>query len=118
MLPQIHQRVMKSWNILEEFLKKEEILRYSNGWNLLSSKPQIKNIKEYHAKRKEASKGEAQVASTRKPQVNQPPQEGKNKKKENCRKPYFSSYKIPKIQKYAMDNVFNMARTLMEFKGK
>ncbi|MBW0575477.1 hypothetical protein O181_115192 [Austropuccinia psidii MF-1] len=41
------------------FLKQEEIVRYSNGWNPLSSKPQIKKMKEYHAKKKEATKEEA-----------------------------------------------------------
>ncbi|MBW0536735.1 hypothetical protein O181_076450 [Austropuccinia psidii MF-1] len=117
-LPQIHQGVMKSQHILKKFLKEEEIVRYSNGCNLLSSKPQIKKIKEYHAKKKDASKEEAPVASTSKPQVNQIPQEGKKKKKKNKRKPYFPSYKIPKIQKDAMENVFNMERTLMEFKDK
>ncbi|MBW0491538.1 hypothetical protein O181_031253 [Austropuccinia psidii MF-1] len=71
MLPQIHQGVMSSWHILKKFLKEEEIVRYSNGWNPLSSKPQNKKIKEYHAKKREASKEEATVASTSKPQANQ-----------------------------------------------
>ncbi|MBW0486901.1 hypothetical protein O181_026616 [Austropuccinia psidii MF-1] len=110
MLPQIHQGGMNSWNILKKFLTEEEIVVYSNGWNPLSSKPQIKN--------KEASKEEAPVASTSKPQANQPPQERKKNKKQNLRKPYSPSYRIPKIQKDAMDNVFNMARSLMEFKDK
>ncbi|MBW0499883.1 hypothetical protein O181_039598 [Austropuccinia psidii MF-1] len=109
---------MSSWYILKNFLKEEEIVRYSNGGNELSSKPQIKNIKEYSAKKREACKEGAPVASTRKPQVNQPPQEGKKNKKDNLRKPYSKSYSIPKIQKDAMENVFNMARTLMEFKEK
>ncbi|MBW0551430.1 hypothetical protein O181_091145 [Austropuccinia psidii MF-1] len=39
-------------------------------------------------------------------------------KKYNWRKPYSPSYRIPKIQKYSMENVFKMARTLMEFKDK
>ncbi|MBW0493961.1 hypothetical protein O181_033676 [Austropuccinia psidii MF-1] len=112
-LPQIHQGVMNSWHILRKFLKEEEIVRYSNGWNPLSSKPQIKRIKEYHGKKREASKEEAPPASTIKTQANQIPQEGMKKKKKNWRKPYFSSYRIPKIQKDAMDNVFNMARTLI-----
>ncbi|MBW0477042.1 hypothetical protein O181_016757 [Austropuccinia psidii MF-1] len=59
MFPQIHQVVMNSWNILKKFFKEEEIVRYSNGWNPLSSKPQIKNIKEYHAKKREAAKEKA-----------------------------------------------------------
>ncbi|MBW0518708.1 hypothetical protein O181_058423 [Austropuccinia psidii MF-1] len=114
MLPQIHQGVMNYWHILKEFHKEEEIVRHSNGWNPLSSKPQIKKIKEYHAKKREETKEEAPVASTSKPQANPLPQEGKK----NWRKPYFPSYRISKIQKHAMENVFNMARTLMEFKDK
>ncbi|MBW0514391.1 hypothetical protein O181_054106 [Austropuccinia psidii MF-1] len=109
---------MNSWHILKKFLKEEEIVRYSNGWNPLSSKPQIKKIKEYHAKKEEATKEEAQVASTSKSQATPLPQEGKKNKKKNWRKPYFPSYRIQKIQKDAMDNVFNMARTLMKFKDK
>ncbi|MBW0493382.1 hypothetical protein O181_033097 [Austropuccinia psidii MF-1] len=118
MLPQIHQGVMNSWNILKKFLKEKEIVKYSNGWNPVSSKPQIKKIKEYHAQKKEARKEEAPVASTSKPQANQLPQEGKKNKKKDLRKAYSPSFRIPKIQNDSMDNVFNMARTLMEFKDK
>ncbi|MBW0591677.1 hypothetical protein O181_131392 [Austropuccinia psidii MF-1] len=75
MLPQIHQGVMNSWHILKKFQKEEEIVRYSNGWKSLSSKPQINQINEYHAKKKEAAKEEAPVASTSKPQANPLPQE-------------------------------------------
>ncbi|MBW0552148.1 hypothetical protein O181_091863 [Austropuccinia psidii MF-1] len=52
------------------------------------------------------------------PQANPHPQEGKKNKKNNWRKPYSPSYRIPKIKKDGMDNVFNMARTLMELKDK
>ncbi|MBW0564657.1 hypothetical protein O181_104372 [Austropuccinia psidii MF-1] len=109
---------MKSWHILTKFVKEEEIVRYSNGWNPLSSKPQIKKIKEYHAEKNEASKEEVPVASTSKPQANPLPQEGNKNKNKNWRKKYSPSYRIPKIQKDAMNNVFNMARTLMELKDK
>ncbi|MBW0547705.1 hypothetical protein O181_087420 [Austropuccinia psidii MF-1] len=83
MLPQIHQGVMNSWNILKKCLKEEEIVRYSNGSNPLSSKPQIKIIKEYHSKKKEAAKEEVPVASTSKCQSNPLPQEEKKNKKKN-----------------------------------
>ncbi|MBW0538451.1 hypothetical protein O181_078166 [Austropuccinia psidii MF-1] len=66
----------------------------------------------------EESKEEPPVTSTSKPQANQPTQEGKKKKKKNLRKPYSPSYRILKIQKDALENVFNIARTLMEFKDK
>ncbi|MBW0589834.1 hypothetical protein O181_129549 [Austropuccinia psidii MF-1] len=106
------QGVMSSWHILKTFLKEEEIVRYFNGWNPLSSKHQIKKIKEYHTKKSETTKEEAPVASTSNPQ------EVKKKKKKDWKKPYSPSYRIPKIQKDSMENVFNMARTLMEFKDK
>ncbi|MBW0528304.1 hypothetical protein O181_068019 [Austropuccinia psidii MF-1] len=64
------------------------------------------------------TKEEAPVASTSKPQDNPLPQEGKKNKKNKSRKSYSPSYRILKIQKYAMENVFNMARTLREFKDK
>ncbi|MBW0549852.1 hypothetical protein O181_089567 [Austropuccinia psidii MF-1] len=75
-------------------------------------------IKEYHAKKREETKEEAPVASTNKPQASPLPQEGKKNKTKSWRKPYSPSYRIPKIQKDAMDNFFNMARTLLEFKDK
>ncbi|MBW0513196.1 hypothetical protein O181_052911 [Austropuccinia psidii MF-1] len=71
---QMHQGVMKSWNIWKNFLKEEEIVRYSNGWNPLSSKRQIKKGKDWHNKKREASKEEAPVPSTNKAQVSRPPQ--------------------------------------------
>ncbi|MBW0585886.1 hypothetical protein O181_125601 [Austropuccinia psidii MF-1] len=90
MLPQIHQGVVNSWNILKKFLKEVEIVRYSNGRSPLSSKPQ-KKIKDWHNKKREARKEEAPVASTRKPPDSQPPQEGKKNKKKNWRKPNSQS---------------------------
>ncbi|MBW0513137.1 hypothetical protein O181_052852 [Austropuccinia psidii MF-1] len=99
MLPQIHQGVMNSWHIPKKYLKEEEKVRYSNGWNPLSSKPQINNIKEYHSKKKEERKEEAQVASTSKPQANQLPKEVKKNKKKNWKKTYYPSYRIQRIQK-------------------
>ncbi|MBW0592300.1 hypothetical protein O181_132015 [Austropuccinia psidii MF-1] len=75
-------------------------------------------IREYHAKKREESKEENPVASTRKPQVNKLSQEGKKNKKKNLRKPYSPSYRIWKIQKDAMESVFNMTRILIEFKDK
>ncbi|MBW0467183.1 hypothetical protein O181_006898 [Austropuccinia psidii MF-1] len=113
MLPQIYQGVIISWNILKYFLKEEEILKYFNELNQLSSKLQIKKIKNWNNKEREASKEEAPVAST-----SQPPQKGKKYKKNNLRKPYSQSYMIPIIQKYDIENFLNMARTLIYFKDK
>ncbi|MBW0551301.1 hypothetical protein O181_091016 [Austropuccinia psidii MF-1] len=63
---QIHQGVMNFWNIVKKFFKEEETVRYSNGWNPLSSKHQKKKIKDWHNNKRDTSKEEAPVAPTRK----------------------------------------------------
>ncbi|MBW0562660.1 hypothetical protein O181_102375 [Austropuccinia psidii MF-1] len=73
--------MIKSWHILKRFLKEEEIGKYSNSWNPLSSKPQIKKIKDWKNKKRDESKEEDPVASTRKPQACKPPPEGNNNRK-------------------------------------
>ncbi|MBW0569486.1 hypothetical protein O181_109201 [Austropuccinia psidii MF-1] len=45
-------------------------------------------------------------------------QKAKGKAQPKWNKPYLQSYRIPKKNKTAMDNVFNMARTMIEFKNK
>ncbi|MBW0570503.1 hypothetical protein O181_110218 [Austropuccinia psidii MF-1] len=82
---------MNSWHILKKVLKEEEIVRYSNGWKPLSSKPQIKNIKEYHAKNREATKEEApsQPTSARR-------EEEQEKELEEAIFPTLQDYKNPK----------------------
>ncbi|MBW0516509.1 hypothetical protein O181_056224 [Austropuccinia psidii MF-1] len=86
--------------------RNSEILQWMESTIIQS---QIKKIKEYHATKRKA---------TRKPQANPLPQEGKKNNKKNWKKPYSPSYRIPEIQKDSMENVFNMARTLMELKDK
>ncbi|MBW0540958.1 hypothetical protein O181_080673 [Austropuccinia psidii MF-1] len=44
--------------------------------------------------------------------------QGKGKGKENWHRTYPQGYRIPKLEPSAMDSVFNMARTLMEFTAK
>ncbi|MBW0578391.1 hypothetical protein O181_118106 [Austropuccinia psidii MF-1] len=43
---------------------------------------------------------------------------GRGKAKSKWNKPYLQNSRIPKREKTAMDNVFNMGSTLMEFKNK
>ncbi|MBW0553842.1 hypothetical protein O181_093557 [Austropuccinia psidii MF-1] len=45
-------------------------------------------------------------------------QKAKGKAKPKCNKPSPQNSRIPKKEKTAIDNVFNMARTLMDFKNK
>ncbi|MBW0570431.1 hypothetical protein O181_110146 [Austropuccinia psidii MF-1] len=114
----VPQGVMSSWHILKTFLTEEDIMVYSNGWNPLSSRPQIRNIKKYHSKKREASKEKASVASISKPQVNQPPQEGKKNKKKNRRKPYSPSYRIPKNSKGCHGQCLQHGQTFYGIQGQ
>ncbi|MBW0580603.1 hypothetical protein O181_120318 [Austropuccinia psidii MF-1] len=44
--------------------------------------------------------------------------QGKGKAKANCHRFYPQGYRIPKLEPSAMDIVFNMARSLIEFTAK
>ncbi|MBW0593746.1 hypothetical protein O181_133461 [Austropuccinia psidii MF-1] len=110
MFPQIHQEVMNSWHILKKFHKEEEIVRYSNRCNPLSSKSQIKKIKEYHVKKREATKEEApsQPTSPRR-------EEEKGKELEKTISPKLQDSKNPKR---CHGKFFQHGQKLGEFKDK
>ncbi|MBW0573318.1 hypothetical protein O181_113033 [Austropuccinia psidii MF-1] len=121
----------------------EDLLR---GWTPMSCKGQVQQIKAWlksqsilsEDQRKKLAQGkdnspvEAPQVSTCKHPPQQVPKNGKKtsknhqkgKQKEKGRakpkwnKPYKQNSRIPKEEKTAMDNVFNMARTLMEFKNE
>ncbi|MBW0568346.1 hypothetical protein O181_108061 [Austropuccinia psidii MF-1] len=44
--------------------------------------------------------------------------QSQGKGKANCHRPYTQGYRSPKLEPSAMDSVFNMARSLMEFSAK
>ncbi|MBW0576381.1 hypothetical protein O181_116096 [Austropuccinia psidii MF-1] len=44
--------------------------------------------------------------------------QGKGKGKANWHRPYPQGYRIPKLEPSAVDSVFNMARTLIEYAAK
>ncbi|MBW0591712.1 hypothetical protein O181_131427 [Austropuccinia psidii MF-1] len=66
----------------------------------------------------------AQETSKEKPKVPQKKKKGtkdhqaKVKGEANWNRPYPQGYTIPKLEPSAMDSVFNLARTLMEFTAK
>ncbi|MBW0487681.1 hypothetical protein O181_027396 [Austropuccinia psidii MF-1] len=73
MFPKIHKGVMNFWKILKKFLKEEEMVRYSNEWPIIQTSNQ-KDKGMAQQKKREASKEEALVASTSKPQDRKTPQ--------------------------------------------
>ncbi|MBW0516615.1 hypothetical protein O181_056330 [Austropuccinia psidii MF-1] len=61
----------------------------------------------------------APAASSRNSNVKKKPQaQNKGKGKATATKPYSQGYRIPKIQKDAMENVFKMARKMMKLQKK
>ncbi|MBW0587767.1 hypothetical protein O181_127482, partial [Austropuccinia psidii MF-1] len=123
--------------------KTEELLK---GWKPMSCKGKVQQIKYWlrnqsmfsEDQKKKLAKGkenrpvEATQASTSKnmpqqvsnkakrtPKTNQKGnQKAKGKENHKWNKAYPQNYRIPKKEKTAMDNVFNMARTLMELRYK
>ncbi|MBW0578154.1 hypothetical protein O181_117869 [Austropuccinia psidii MF-1] len=94
MFPQINQGVMNYWNILKKLLKEEEIVKYSNGWDQLSSKPKIKKDKGVPCQKEGEKQGRSPSSSYQKasPRV----EEEQEKKLEETILPKLQDPKNPK----------------------
>ncbi|MBW0575320.1 hypothetical protein O181_115035 [Austropuccinia psidii MF-1] len=133
---------MNSYLQVKKFMGPEKIEELLKVWTPISCKRQVQHIKAWLknqsmlledqkkklAQGKENSPVEAPQVSTSKSPPQQVPkkpkktpksnQKGKQKAKPKRNKPYPQNYRNPKKGKTAMNNVFNIARTLMEFKNK
>ncbi|MBW0519367.1 hypothetical protein O181_059082 [Austropuccinia psidii MF-1] len=146
LLPSLWRGTMNSYLQVKKFMGPEKTEEIVKGWTPMSYKGQVQQIKAWlknqsmlsEDQKKKLDQGkdntpvEAPQASTSKdppqPVPNKPKktpktnQKGKKKAKGKAKpkwtKPYPQHYRIPKKEKTSMDNVFNMARTLMEFKNK
>ncbi|MBW0554755.1 hypothetical protein O181_094470 [Austropuccinia psidii MF-1] len=146
LLPSLWIWEMNSYLQVKKLLNKEKREALLNGWTLMSIKGKVQQIeawfqnqrilsedqKKQLAQNKNNRPVEAPQLFTRKNTPTQVPNtenqapknnhRGKKKKegkaKSKWKKPYPEIYKIPKKEKTAMENVFNMGRNLMEFKNK
>ncbi|MBW0580661.1 hypothetical protein O181_120376 [Austropuccinia psidii MF-1] len=138
---------MNSYLHIKSFLGQENTIEHLGRWSPLSFKDKVKKIKNWlknqvhlsidqnkELEMTPALKTEVPVVSTSSkpaPQVSKDnpkrPQKkqrgpkshkGKGKGKSKWHRPYSHGYRIPKLEPSAMDSVFNMARTLMEFTAK
>ncbi|MBW0584704.1 hypothetical protein O181_124419 [Austropuccinia psidii MF-1] len=145
--PSLWQGAMKSYLHIKSFLGQEKTIEPLGGWSPLSCKDKVKKIKnwlknqsllsidqEKELEMTPALEKEGPVASTSskpapevskdKPKGPQKKQrgpknhQGKGKGKFNWHRPYPQGYRIPKLEPSAMDSLFNMARTLMEFTSR
>ncbi|MBW0542293.1 hypothetical protein O181_082008, partial [Austropuccinia psidii MF-1] len=139
-IPSLWIGTINSYPQVKKFMGPKKTEELMKGWTPMSCKGQVHKIKAWlknqsmlsEDRKKKLAPGkenipvEAPQASARKRPPQQVPkkpkqtpktnQKGKAKPKWN--KPYSQNYRIPKEEKIAMDNVFNMARTLMELKNK
>ncbi|MBW0534376.1 hypothetical protein O181_074091 [Austropuccinia psidii MF-1] len=137
---------MNSYLHIKSFLGQEKTIELLGGWSPLSCKDKVKKIKNWLKnqsllsldQKKELEMTPAleeglvvSTSSKRAPETSKEkpkgPQEkkkgaknhqGKGKGKANWHRPYPQGYRIPKLEPSAMDSVFNMPRTLMEFTAK
>ncbi|MBW0589351.1 hypothetical protein O181_129066 [Austropuccinia psidii MF-1] len=138
---------MNSCLHIKSFMGQEKTIEPLGGWSPLSCKDKVKKIKNWlknqsllsidqkkELEKTPALETETPVASTSSkpaPEVSKDkpkgPQkkhrgpknhQGKGKGKANWHRPYPHGYRIPKLEPSAVDSVFNMARTLMEFTAK
>ncbi|MBW0520027.1 hypothetical protein O181_059742 [Austropuccinia psidii MF-1] len=65
-----------------------------------------------------SSKKSPSTSSSNSKVKKQPQAQNKGKGKAPATKPYIQGYRIPKIQQDAMENVFHIARTMMELQKK
>ncbi|MBW0569197.1 hypothetical protein O181_108912 [Austropuccinia psidii MF-1] len=138
---------MNSYLHIKSFLGQEKTIDLLGVWSPLSCKDKVKKIKNLFKnqsllsidQKKElemtpALEKEGPVASTsskhspevskEKPKGSQKKKrvpkkhQGKGKGKANWHRPYPQAYRSPKLEPSAVDSVFNMARTLIEFTSK
>ncbi|MBW0564750.1 hypothetical protein O181_104465 [Austropuccinia psidii MF-1] len=134
---------MNSYLHIKSFLSQEKTIELLGSWSPFSCKDKVKKIKNWLKnqnllsidQKKELEMTPAletggPVASTSSRSVQKKPKEpqkkqqgpknhqGKGKGKANSHRPYPQGYRIPKLEPSAVDSVFNMARTLMEFTAK
>ncbi|MBW0585582.1 hypothetical protein O181_125297 [Austropuccinia psidii MF-1] len=137
---------MKSYLHIQSFLGQEKTIELLGGWSPWSCKDKVKKMKNWlknqsllsvdQKKELEMTLAleEGPVASTSykpAPEASKEKPKGPQKKKKgpkrhhgkgtgkgNWHRPYPQGYRIPKLEPSAMDSVFNMARTLMEFASK
>ncbi|MBW0550896.1 hypothetical protein O181_090611 [Austropuccinia psidii MF-1] len=109
---------MNSHLTVRKFLGHPNTFKLLNGWHPLMEKKNMMLLTEEWRKNNppppKQVRRTAPVAGSRNFNVKkQPTAQNKGKGKEPATKTYSQGYRIPKIEQNAMENVFQMARTMM-----
>ncbi|MBW0503653.1 hypothetical protein O181_043368 [Austropuccinia psidii MF-1] len=122
-LAYLRKDCMNSYLNVRKFLGHHNTCKLLNGWNPLMEKKNMIFLKVVWRKNnppppKQVPKT-APVASSSNYNVKKQPQaQKKGKGKAPATNPYIQSYGIPNIQQDAIENEFQMARTMMKFQKK
>ncbi|MBW0526636.1 hypothetical protein O181_066351 [Austropuccinia psidii MF-1] len=122
-LADLWKNCMNSYLTVREFLGHPNTCKLLNGWHQLMERKKMMLLTEEWRENsppppKQVPK-KASVASSRNSNVKKQPQaQNKGKGKAPATKTYSQDYRVPKIQQDAMENLFQMARTMMELQKK
>ncbi|MBW0582270.1 hypothetical protein O181_121985 [Austropuccinia psidii MF-1] len=122
-LSDLWKNFMNSYLNVRKFLSHPNTCKLLNGWHTLMKKKNMMLLtaewwKNNPPPPKQVPK-KAPAASRSNSNMKKEPQiQNKGKGKAPATKPYNQGYRIPEIQQDAMENVFPMARTMMELQKK
>ncbi|MBW0588100.1 hypothetical protein O181_127815 [Austropuccinia psidii MF-1] len=122
-LEDLWKNCLNSYLTVRKFLGHPNICKLLNGWNPLMEKKNMMLLTlewgKHNPPLPKQVPNTAPVASSSNFNVRKQPQApNKGKGKVPATKPYSQGYRIPNIQQDAMENVFQMARTMMELQKK
>ncbi|MBW0577170.1 hypothetical protein O181_116885 [Austropuccinia psidii MF-1] len=114
---------INSYLTVRKFLGHPNTCKLLNGWlPLMEKKNMMLSTAEWRQDNppppKQVAKTSPLASSSNSNMKKQPKAQKKGKGKAPATKPYSQGYRIPKIQQDAMENVFQMARTMMELQKK
>ncbi|MBW0583370.1 hypothetical protein O181_123085 [Austropuccinia psidii MF-1] len=122
-LADLWKNCMNSYLTVRKFLGHPNTFKLLNGWHQSMERKNMMLLRAEWRKNnppppKEVPKTAPVVSSSNSDVKKQPQAQNKGKGKAPATKPYIQGYRIPKIQQAAMENVFQMARTMMELQKK
>ncbi|MBW0552280.1 hypothetical protein O181_091995 [Austropuccinia psidii MF-1] len=122
-LADLLKNCMNSYLTVRKFLGHPNTCKLLNGWHPVMEKKNMMLLtlewrKNNPPPPKQVPKTAPVASSSNANMKKQPQAPNKGKGKAPATKPYSQGYRIPKIQQDAMENVFQMARAMMELKKK
>ncbi|MBW0461825.1 hypothetical protein O181_001540 [Austropuccinia psidii MF-1] len=122
-LADLWKNCMNSYLTFRKFQGHPNTFKLLNGWHpLMERKNMILLMAEWRKNNppspKQVPKTAPVARSSKSNSRKQPQAQKKGNGKAPAKRPYSQGYRIPKIQQYAMENLFQMARTMMEFQKK